>query len=130
MIRDTVQKYFDAINKGGWESFIADDMVFTVYVLGAPRHVNGKAAYVGATKRFMQIAKSVELKQLVVEGANASAVSSYKLQSPLGNTSTCDVAEILTVNDGKIKSSTIFFDSAGFNAFIAPFAARYYREEI
>ncbi len=130
MIRDIVEKYFAAINKGGWESYIADDICFTVYVLGAPRQVSGKEAYVGATKRFLQIAKSVELKQLIVEGTNASAISSYKLHSPSGNTSTCDVAEHLTVNDGKLKSNTIFFDSAGFNAFIAPFAAKYYREEL
>ncbi|HZY46257.1 MAG TPA: nuclear transport factor 2 family protein, partial [Candidatus Bathyarchaeia archaeon] len=89
MIRDTVQKYFDAINKGGWESCIADDVAFTVHGLGTPRHVTGKPAYVGATKRFLQVAKSVELKQLVEEGTNASAISSYKLQSPFGNTSTC-----------------------------------------
>ena len=44
--------------------------------------------------------------------------------------SACDVAEIMTAKDGKIKSMIIYFDAAAFNTFITPFAAQYYREEL
>jgi len=127
LITDTVQGYFDAINKGGWESYIAEDTTFRPF---NNREVLGKTAYVAATKRFLQVAKSVELKQLIVDGNTAVAISRYKLHAPTGNQSVCDVAEILRVKDGKIDQSTIFFDTTAFNNFIAPFIAQYYKETL
>ncbi len=92
IVSETVQNYFDAINNGGWESFISDDVVFSIF--SPHRQFRGKPAYVAATKRFMQVAKSVELRQLVIDGNSAAALSSYKLLSPSGGTSDFDVAEI------------------------------------
>ena len=41
------------------------------------------------------------------------------MRSPKGNPGICDVAEILTVNDDKIESSKIFFDTKAFQDFVA-----------
>jgi len=113
--RDTIQTYFDQLYAGGWESLIADDIVF-VRPSGTTR---SKAAYVEGTNRFKRVARSVEVRQLLVDGENACAVTRYTLQSPKGNTSVCDVAEILAVKDGKLSASAIFFDTAAFGEFMA-----------
>jgi ketosteroid isomerase-like protein len=112
----TVQNYYDALaQRDGWQSHIADDMAFT----GPGSSANGKAAYVEVTSRFMRVVKTVAVKDLIIEGDKACAIARYDLESPKGYRWTCDVAEILSVKDGKIASSTIFFDTAGFREFMA-----------
>jgi ketosteroid isomerase-like protein len=113
--KEILQQYFDSINKGGWESLIADDIVFT----NGGNRFTGKDAYVEALGRFLRVARSVELKKLIIEGNNACAVASYALQSPKGNTAVCEVAEVLFVRGGKIASSSIYFDTETFREFIA-----------
>src|SRR5687768_7242125 len=42
--RETIQRYFDALaRKDGWESTLADDMVFTSFT-SPPRQITGKEA--------------------------------------------------------------------------------------
>jgi len=113
--KEILQKYFDGINKGEWESLIADDIVFT----NGGNRFTGKDAYVEALGRFLQVAKSVEVKQLIVEGNHACAVASYALQSPTGKTGICEVAEVLFIRGGKIASSSIYFDTEAFREFMA-----------
>ncbi len=126
LTRETVTHYFEDINKGNWEKQLADDMVFAVF----DKEIPGKAAYLAATKRFLQVAKQVVVRRLIVEGESAAAIARYKLVSPLGPTVSEDVAEFFTVKNGKIVSNNIFFDTTGFNAFLAPFVARYYKEQL
>jgi len=126
--KDTVQSYFQAINDGGWESYIADDV--TLAIFSSAKEIKGKAAYVAATKRFFQVAKSVELLQLIVDGEKACALVRYKLQGPSGKESATDIAEVMSLASGKIKSNTIFFDTTSFSNFIAPFIALYYKEAL
>lgn len=113
--KETVTEYFNRLYASGWEALIGDDVVFT-----SPSGVTrGKAAYVDATNRFKQVAKSVEVIQLIVEGDNACAITRYQLRSPKGNVSTCDTMEVFSVSDGKIQSSRICFDTAAFRQFMA-----------
>jgi ketosteroid isomerase-like protein len=129
-VRGTILSYFEGINEGKeWEDFIAEDMAFTPFGDEGKR-VNGKQGYVVATSRFLQVARSVEIKELIVEDNKACAIASYKLHSPNGDVSTCNVAEIFSVKDGKIKSSSIFFDTSAFSSFIAPFIASYQKGEL
>lgn len=74
--------------------------------------------YVEALGRFLRVAKSVEVKKLIVEGNDACVIASYALKSPKGNSAACVVAEILFVRGGKIASSSIFFDTAAFREFM------------
>ena len=113
--RDTIATYFQRLYAGGWEALIGDDVLFT----SPTGETRGKAAYVEGTNRFKQVAKSVEVRQLIVEEENVSAVTRYKLLSPKGNLWYCDTVEIFSVRNGKIQSSKIFFDTAGFGKFMA-----------
>jgi len=112
--RETIQGYFTSLKKKkGWESFLSNDMVFTSFT-SPVKQVTGRDAYLEATKRFYSTIISVTLKDLLVEGEKACAITHYALQPHEGNAFTSDVAEIFTVNDGKIASFAIYFDSSPF----------------
>ncbi len=112
--REIVQAYFEALKqKGRWESLLADDLTFTS--LTSPiKEVTGKAAYLESTKRFFSMVKSVEVRDLIIEGAKACALTRYQLQAPSGSRFQSDVAELFTVRNGKIAAFAIYFDTAPF----------------
>ncbi len=112
--RDTMQSYFSALeHKKGWEAYLSDSMIFTSYV-SPIRRVMGKAAYLDATKRFFSMITSMELRELIVEGEKACALTRYELRPPAGNAFTSDVAEIFTVKNDKIERFDIYFDNTPF----------------
>ena len=110
---DVVRKYFDALaHKQSWQSFLADDVAFTSHVTPV-KEVAGKNAYLQSTSRFFSMVAGVEVKDLIVDGERACALTSYALNTPRGGFQS-DVAEVFTVRDGKIKSLSIYFDSSPF----------------
>ena len=60
----------------------------------------------------------VELKQLIVEGADAAAVVGYGYRNPAGDTLAQDDAEVWRVENGQVKSLTIYFDITEFRTFM------------
>jgi ketosteroid isomerase-like protein len=111
--KETVQHYFaELTKKGNWESLLSDDLAFTSFA-SPVKQVTGKAAYLESTKRFFSMIRSLEVRDLIVEGAKACALTSYQLQAPAGSFRS-DVAEIITVTNGKISSVAIYFDTAPF----------------
>jgi ketosteroid isomerase-like protein len=114
--KEIVQGYFDGIaKKNGWETFISEEMSYTLPASSG----SGKAAYVGATSRFLRVVDTAKVTRLIIEGDNACAIVRYELLSPKGNRLSADIAEILSVKNGKIASSAIFFDTAAFQDFMA-----------
>ena len=66
--KETVERYFGALRqKQGWETLLADNMAFTSYV-SPVKQVNGRDAYLQATKRFFSMIVSVDVRELIVEG--------------------------------------------------------------
>ena len=114
MTRDTVQGYFDALaRKNGWERFMAENLVFTSFT-SPVKEVRGKDAFLTATQRFYSSIVSLEVRDLIVDGAKACALTRYQLRGPTGSTFTSDVAELFSVSSGKIDSFGIYFDTAPF----------------
>src|SRR5438094_3409526 len=112
--KEVVQSYVEEIKqRGRWESFLADDMTFTS-VTSPVKEVSGKAAYLESTKRFFSMVKSVEVRDLIIDGAKACALTRYQLQAPSGGRFQSDVAELFTVRNGKIATFAIYFDTAPF----------------
>jgi ketosteroid isomerase-like protein len=111
--RQIVEAYFGALQKkAGWQDALANDMVFTSYT-SPVRHVSGKDAYLAATERFYSTIAGFEVRQLVVEGEHAIALTHYTIQPPDGAPSfASDVAESFRVRGGKIVSFDIYFDTA------------------
>lgn len=112
--RETIEGYFDRLKqKKDWRSFLADDMVFTSFT-SPVKQVGGKAAYLESTKRFYEGILSFEVRDLIIDGDKACALTRYQLQRPQGLAFESNVAEIFRVRDGKITSFDIYFDSAPF----------------
>jgi ketosteroid isomerase-like protein len=113
-IGQLVRNYFVALaRKRDWESFLAEDFAFTSHA--APtRRLSGKEAYLASTQRFFSMVSSLEVKNLIVDGANACALTRYELRPPAGPAFHSDVAEVFVVKDSEIASLDIYFDSAPF----------------
>jgi ketosteroid isomerase-like protein len=111
---DTVADYFNHLKNGvGWESFLADDMVFTSFTTPVKR-VTGRAAYLESTKRFYSMIRGLEVCKVIVDRDYACALTRYELQPPAGPLFQSNVAEVFRVRDGKIASFDIYFDSSPF----------------
>jgi len=114
--RSILQDYYDRISqKSDWQALIAAKITFT----SVGKITYTKEEYVEATSRFLQLVTSLKINEFIVEENKACITVEYSLKSPKGNTTSCEVAEVLMVRDGKIYSSCIFFDTASFNSFKA-----------
>ncbi len=114
--KEVIDRYFDAVGKkGDWQSLISDDMAFKM----PAQTTRGKAPYVEITGRFLRAVTGAAMKEIIIEGDKACVIAAYDLRSPKGNTSTKEVVEILSVKDDKIASSSIYFDTEDFKAFMA-----------
>jgi ketosteroid isomerase-like protein len=112
--KETIEGYFDSLKqKKDWQSFLADDMVFTSFT-SPVKQVVGRAAYLESTKRFYGGIVAFEVRDLIIDGDKACALTRYQLQRPEAPAFQSDVAEIFRVRDGKIASFDIYFDSAPF----------------
>ena len=107
--REAVQNYLNSISKGV-ESLLTDDVRFTSFT-SPVRSVSGKPAFVAATKNFYAKVAGFELRDLMVDGDRACALTRYQVRRPNSDTFSSDVAEIFTVKSGKIDSLSIYFDS-------------------
>ena len=112
--RETIEAYFSSLQqKEGWESFLSDDMIFTSFTSPIKR-VSGKAAYIESTRRFYSMITALDVRDLMVDGSRACALTRYQLQAPGGSAFGSDVAELFAVRDGKIATLDIYFDSSPF----------------
>jgi ketosteroid isomerase-like protein len=109
-----IEGYFASLKQEkGWDSFLAEDMVFTSYT-SPVKQVTGKGAYLESTKRFYGGIVAFEVRNLLVDGDKACALTRYQLQRPGSPVFESNVAEVFRVRDGKIVSFDIYFDSAPF----------------
>ena len=111
--RNVIETYFKQLKTGtGWEAQLALDVAFTSFT-SPIKQLTGKPSYIEATKRFYSTIQSFELRELIVDGAKACALTRYQLKGPAGVFQS-DVAEIFTVRDDKIATLGIYFDTAPF----------------
>jgi len=112
--RQTIEEYFERLQQhADWRDLLADGMSFTSFT-SPIKHVEGKASYLEATKRFFSNVAKVEVRRLMIDGDHACALTRYGLHPPNGAVIQSDVAEVFSVTDGKIASLEIYFDSAPF----------------
>ncbi|MEP6620115.1 MAG: nuclear transport factor 2 family protein [bacterium] len=111
--KDTIQGYFASLaEKKEWQSYFADDIAFTSYT-SPVKQLTGKDACLQATQRFYSSIASVEVRDLLIDGERACALTRYQIQAPNGSAPfTSDVAEVFLVRNNKIASFGIYFDTA------------------
>src|SRR5262245_39305670 len=112
--KDTITSYFESLAHGnGWQSLLSDGMTFTSFT-SPVKQLAGKESYLQATRRFYSTIRSVHVRDLIADGNKVCALTHYELQPPGGDPFTSDVAELFTVNGGRIDSLAIYFDTAPF----------------
>jgi ketosteroid isomerase-like protein len=110
--RETVQTYLDAVaQRAGWEDLLADGVTFTSFT-SPVKLLAGKPACLEATRRFYATVASLNVRDILVDGERACALTHYALRMPNGASFTSDVAEVFAVKNGRIESLAIYFDSA------------------
>jgi len=112
--RETIEEYFRRLErKSEWESLLSDDLEFTSFTSPVKR-IRGRTAYLDSTKRFFSMIAGLEVRDVMVDGQKACALTRYRLQPPGGAAFVSDVAEVFGVRDDKIESFDIYFDASPF----------------
>jgi ketosteroid isomerase-like protein len=116
-MRQLLDTYYAGLKqKAGWDSTIADDFQF---VSGnnmiKPDPVVGKAAYQAVISRFSRLFTAMRIKDLVVEGDRAYALTNYDYSFPNGKKTSGDVIEVWRAKDGKLAALSIYFDTLSFD---------------
>ena len=111
--KGTIEGFLGAvIDRADWISYLDEDLVF-VSATSPLKQVSGKEAALPGLKRFYSMVETVQVRELIVEGDRACALTRYTLQPPGGRAPfQSDVAEIFTVGDDTITSFAIYFDTA------------------
>ena len=115
--RTLAESYFTAVNKGGWEDFVAEN--FDYGMCDSQEIRRGRDVYLQGAGQFYALSQHLEVKKLLVEGREVVALNRYRLQSPHGKELELDVAEFLKFDESdKLIASTIYFDTHRFQEFM------------
>jgi ketosteroid isomerase-like protein len=104
--------------KHGWETVIADDFKFTGGDMTKTTPVTGMQAYVEISNRFNQWFTDMRPLKIFISDNEAFVLANYDLVYPNNRKVNANVAKLWKVENGKLSSLTIFFDTANFNAFL------------
>lgn len=109
---EVVRQYLDGVaQRAGWEALLADGVTFTSRT-SPVKELVGKESYLVATRRFYATVVSLRVRDLIVDGERACALTHYELRAPGGASFASEVAEIFTVRNGRIEELAIYFDTA------------------
>ena len=115
--RTLAESYFTAVNKGGWEDFVAEN--FNYGMCDSQEIRQGRGVYLQGAGQFYALSQHLEVKKLLVEGREVAALNRYRLQSPHGKELELDVAEFLKFDESdKLIASNIYFDTHRFQEFM------------
>ena len=100
--------------KANWESVIADNFQYVGGDMTKAEPLIGKQAYIEVIKRFSQVFTAMRVKEMIIQDNKACVIGNYDFKFPHGQELNGNVAEIWTVNNGKLQSLTIYFDTLTF----------------
>lgn len=113
--RQLLEIYYKGFaQKSNWESVIADDFQYIGGDMTKTEAVIGKQAYIEVIKRFSQVFKTMRIKEMIIQEDKACVIGNYDLRFPNGKEINGNVAELWAVNDDKLQSLQIYFDTLTF----------------
>jgi ketosteroid isomerase-like protein len=77
----------------------------------------GKGPFLAAAERVFRLLRSLEVQATFASGDQAVAIYDFKCVEPIGN---CPTAELLTLRDGQITQTQLFFDPRPFDKLAKP----------
>ncbi len=118
LVKEVVQSFYDGLahKNDEWQKNVSEDIIFSD--ASKKLHAEGRSAFIQSFSAFLRAVENVQVKQLIVEDANACAVVSYDYVSPKGAKLHQDDAEVWQVVEGKIVALTIYFDITEFRSFM------------
>lgn len=93
-----------------WEKLITDDVAFK----GPVDQVSGKQKFIDLNKGFFPKVRGYEPLQSFGNDTFASLEGTFKVATPKGNEIALHMAEVYTVENGKIKSVRVYYDAEEF----------------
>jgi ketosteroid isomerase-like protein len=113
--RQLLETYYKGfMEKANWENVIADDFEYVGGDMSNTQPLVGKQAYMEVIKRFSSRFVAMRVKQMIVEGDKACVIGNYDFVFPNGFKINGNVSENWTVENGKLKSLTLYFDTLTF----------------
>jgi len=119
--RQLLETYYKGFaEKANWENVIADNFEYIGGDMNNTKPVVGKQSYIEIIKRFSQRFEKMSVKQMVIDGDKASVIGNYDFVFPNGLKINGNVSENWTVENGKLKSLTLYFDTLTFMTNLKP----------
>jgi ketosteroid isomerase-like protein len=113
--KELLETYYKGFaEKANWDSLIADDFEYLGGDMIKTEPIIGKQGYVEVIDRFSKVFKSMQVKEMIIQGESACVIGNYNFKFPNGKEITGNVAEIWTVKNDKLQSLTIYFDTLTF----------------
>lgn len=94
------------------EQLLCPDFVFT----GPLMKVQGAKPFMAMLSQFLPFHESVTVRLQVASGPLVCSQTQLSLKTPAGGKLEVEVSEWLTIETGRIKSLTIYYDPRGFAA--------------
>lgn len=112
---EIVLRFFHTFNnKTEWQPLLSEELEFQSPV----NHTTTKSDFIPLDIMFRQIVGSATLSALLVDGNHASALVNYQLYLPNGNSLNIEFSEIMLVEDERISSIRVFYNTIEFNKFL------------
>ncbi|AUP81297.1 nuclear transport factor 2 family protein [Flavivirga eckloniae] len=115
----TEKKVFEFFETFGtdkdWKSLLADDINFT----SPMDEVDDKDKFIELDTQFRQLVKKASVKWIITNDEQASALVNYDMALPTGDSLNITFSEIINLDNQKIKSIEVFFDTAKFYEFLS-----------
>ncbi|MBO6516229.1 MAG: nuclear transport factor 2 family protein [Bacteroidia bacterium] len=107
--KETTAEFYNAmLNNQGWEDFLAEQ---ATYLGPLASLVEGKENVVNITHQFLNNKQTGEVKNIISEGNQACVLTHYQIGHPSMALLEVDACEIINIEDGKVLSMEVYFDS-------------------
>jgi len=110
----TAEFYQAMLKNHGWEDFLSDE---ATYLGPLASLIEGKKSVVSITQQFLNNKYTGEVKSIISEGSNNCVLTHYQIGHPDVALLDVDACEIIKIEDGKVLSMEVYFDSLKVSAF-------------
>jgi len=109
---ETVQAFQMSMGSGNsdWADMVSDNITFT----GPVDQVKGKEAFIELNNNFFPMVRGYEPLNAFGNDTHASLEGTFKVATPKGNEIALHMAEVYTVENGKIQSIRVYYDAEEF----------------
>jgi ketosteroid isomerase-like protein len=112
--QQVVERYYEAFDRkdSRWKDLVARDVRFE----GPLQKAAGSDEFNAITEMFLQFHKATRVVARFENGSQVCSILEFDLSTPSGGELSCVVAELATVEDGRLSDVKIVYDPRAFAA--------------